>query len=172
MPHHSHPQSPAAISIPHNINSVNANAKITPLDWPTFVARVHQLVITAVRITPPIIPTVPPPNSPPRIITSGHLDQIAFRVYQLSCDNCTGGLEDLFAQASNFASKLHEHKLRVLARLNYLPTWWIFRDRAKLVLVQMQEKQDWIVEDKEMGEMWRVTTLHLEGREKVEQKEK
>ena len=61
------------------------------------------------------------------------------------------------------ASMLPQLKLRALARLNYLPSWWFMREMGCGVMV----RQGWLTDDNEMQSLWKGT---LEWCKRVETK--
>lgn len=58
-------------------------------------------------------------------------------------------MKDITAKASMFS----QLKLRTLARLNYLPSWWYLREMA----CSLMDRQGWLVDDRDMQSFWKET---------------
>ncbi len=61
------------------------------------------------------------------------------------------------------ASMLPQIKLRALAKLNYLPSWWVLREISLNVMM----RQGWLIADDEMQMLWMNT---LDWCRRVEEK--
>lgn len=63
------------------------------------------------------------PASPTDIVTSNQIDRFAHAMWSVCLQN-----GQLLNHANTYASMMNEVKLRALAKLNFLPSWWFLRD--------------------------------------------
>jgi hypothetical protein len=69
----------------------------------------------------------------------------------------------MLVQANNWASMMSEVKLRALARLNFLPSWWFMREQ----LVKVLQAEGRTIDDTCMSAQWQFAT---HGAQKVIEK--
>jgi hypothetical protein len=69
-------------------------------------------------------------------LTSTHIDKIAYIIYE----NCI--YLNLLNVAAKYAAMLSETKLRALAMLNLMATWWFLRERLVRLLSKMHSNID------------------------------
>lgn len=81
-------------------------------------------------------------------VISMRVDRITHVMWDVVFEN-----EEWMKQTTTKASMLPQIKLRALAKLNYLPSWWILRDMARMVMM----RQGWLLEDREMQTLWNNT---------------
>jgi hypothetical protein len=60
--------------------------------------------------------------------TSAEIDQFAYRLWSRCLSTRNGMLLNL---AAKYSAMLGDSKLRTLAMLNYLPSWWFLREKLK-----------------------------------------
>ena len=89
----------------------------------------------------PLNPSIEP-------INSQRIDNIAHAMWQVAFNN-ENMMKDVTAKVAMFS----QLKLRTLARLNYLPSWWYMREMACGVM----QRQGWILNDSEMKTYWNET---------------
>lgn len=99
----------------------------------------------ALRSNRSLIPADPAFKS----VGSQHIDSIVHAMWQVAFDN--GDMPDITAKAAMFS----RIKLRALARLNYLPSWWFLRTIA----CDLMKRQGWNLDDREMQGLWEETVL-------------
>jgi hypothetical protein len=99
-------------------------------------------------------PNTSPPD--PRLSPFGHehLDNIAHAMWELAIEN-----EGVMASAANRASAFPVKTLRALAKLNFLPVWWMFRRSARKFLFDA----GFAVDDSLMNTLWEATTALFES---------
>jgi hypothetical protein len=99
-------------------------------------------------------PNTSPPD--PRLSPFGHehLDNIAHAMWELAIEN-----EGVMASAANRASAFPVKTLRALAKLNFLPVWWMFRRSARKCLFDA----GFAVDDSLMNTLWEATTALFES---------
>ncbi|KZM26050.1 uncharacterized protein EKO05_0005851 [Ascochyta rabiei] len=89
-----------------------------------------------------------PGNVATTTMTSQHIDRFANAMWQVVF-NHENTMRDVTARSAMFSTL----KLRALARLNYLPSWWHLREMACIVMMRMK----WIIDDSEMQGLWMET---------------
>jgi hypothetical protein len=91
--------------------------------------------------------TVPPnPRSNP--VTTEYIDRIAHAMWEIAMAN-----DRIMDVACKQVTDFHMWTLKTLAKLNFLPTWWLFRMIAKNQAAQA----GWKVEDHTMASLWENT---------------
>lgn len=60
----------------------------------------------------------------------------------------------LLQRACQYGSLFSPLKLAALAKLNYLPSWWFFRDLAARYLKEVGVREGWGVDDGDMEGVW------------------
>ncbi|KAJ5062696.1 hypothetical protein J3E74DRAFT_404328 [Bipolaris maydis] len=88
---------------------------------------------------------LPPFPHTTKYLTSKHINDIAHAMWNVAF---THG--DLLQRACQYGAMFSPLKLAALAKLNFLPSWWFFRDLAVKGLKHM----GWNVVDNEMEETW------------------
>jgi hypothetical protein len=93
-------------------------------------------------------PNTSPPD--PRLSPFGHehLDNIAHAMWEIAIEN-----EWVMASAAHRASTFDVITLRALAKLNFLPVWWMFRRAARSCLFDA----GFAVDDSLMNTLWEAT---------------
>jgi hypothetical protein len=86
------------------------------------------------------------PGSP---ITSTEIDNITHAMWQVAFKQ--GGLLQRACQYSALFSHL---KLSALAKLNFLPSWWLLRE---MLVRELTASGGWPVDDEEMENVWKKT---------------
>lgn len=61
--------------------------------------------------------------------------------------------EYMMQNVTAHAAMYSQLKLRALAKMNYLPSWWYLRDMA----CDVMKRQGWNVDDSEMQQLWQGT---------------
>lgn len=102
------------------------------------------LFLAAIRSNPALLPLNPTVDT----INSQRIDNIAHAMWQAAFNN-SKMMNDVTAKASMFS----QLKLRTLAKLNYLPSWWFIREMAYSVM----QSQEFNVDDREMQVYWKET---------------
>ncbi|KAH6633226.1 hypothetical protein C7974DRAFT_471421 [Boeremia exigua] len=110
--------------------------------------------IAALNSKPDLLPSNPTQDP----VRSSRIDRIAHIMWQLVFKQ-DELMKDITAKASMFA----QIKLRALAKLNYLPSWWLLREAA----CDFMKRQRWVVNDSNMQTLWKDT---LEWCKRVETK--
>jgi hypothetical protein len=116
-------------SAQHNAAPNNFNAPSNPLD---------QVIIHIYRNSPTLLP------QRGGAMTSSHIDNVTYAVWQICLKQNNGWILNGVAKTSVM---LDDVKIRALAMLNLLPSWWIMRDRFVSLL---KNNNDWTVDDSEM----------------------
>ena len=101
----------------------------------------HQLLVRALQMKPSLIPRDPLTMA----ITSNHINEIAHTIWQIAFSHGR-----LLQEACQSCAMFPHTTLQVLANLNYLPSWWFFRDMA----VKVMKIQSWAVDDRVMQREW------------------
>lgn len=81
-------------------------------------------------------------------VDSQHIDAIGHAMWQVVFRN-----EPMMREATAKAAMFSQLKLRALARLNYLPTWWFLRDMACSIMT----RSGWLLNDNDMQNHWKET---------------
>ncbi|KAJ4989731.1 hypothetical protein SVAN01_04761, partial [Stagonosporopsis vannaccii] len=98
----------------------------------------------------------PDPTKNP--VSSVRIDRTTHAMWDVVFEN-----ENWMKEVTTKASMLPQIKLRALAKLNYLPSWWFLRDMARMVMM----RQRWILDDSDMQMLWNNT---IEWCKRVESK--
>lgn len=114
----------------------------------------QQIFITAFNSNPELFK--PHPSVIP--MPSRRIDAVAHAMWQIAFDR-----EPVMKEITMKAAMLPQSKLRALARLNYLPSWWYLRSLA----CENIQALNWPIDDSEMQTLWNDT---LEWCKKVESK--
>lgn len=82
---------------------------------------------------------------PTNPVTSRCLDKMAYAMWDIAFK------KDVWMKdATSKGSMLPQLKLRALARLNYLPSWWYLRGVAR----ELCEHRGLLIDDREMQKIW------------------
>lgn len=81
-------------------------------------------------------------------VNSARIDSIAHAMWDVVFER-----ESLMKEVTIKASMLPQIKLRALAKLNYLPSWWFLRDMACGIMA----RQKWLLDDSDMQTLWNST---------------
>lgn len=92
----------------------------------------------------PQLPPVPPTDT----LTSDHIDKLTHKIWEF-CLNFNDG--QLLKVANHYGSMMAELKLRALAKLNFLPSWWFLREQL-LVWLNLTGRQ---INDAQADEHWK-----------------
>lgn len=111
---------------------------------PQISEMITALLVHVIRQNPKLLPQ--DPSKQP--ITSTHVNNIAHAMWQVAFRHGV-----LLQRACQYAALLSPLKLAALAKLNYLPSWWFFRCMALKDIPGLG--QGWILDDREMDEVWR-----------------
>ena len=107
-----------------------------PID-PTLYTGSQQLFIMAIQKDKSLVPVNP--------VTSRYLDNMAYAMWDIAFK------QDVWMNDATLkGSMLPQLKLRALARLNYLPSWWYLRGVAR----DLCERRGLLIDDREMQELW------------------
>jgi|SRR5690242_2170870 len=98
----------------------------------------------------------PDPTKNP--IASMRIDRVTHAMWDVAFEN-----EHWMKEITTKAAMLPLIKLRGLAKLNYLPSWWVLREMARNLMV----RQGWILDDSDMQTLWSNT---IEWCKKIELK--
>ena len=104
----------------------------------------QAIFLAAIRTNRSLLPS----NSSIDPIYSQSIDNIAHAMWQVAFNN-EKTMNDVTAKASMFS----QLKLRTLAKLNYLPSWWFMREMACGVM----QRQSFNMDDREMQTLWKET---------------
>lgn len=77
------------------------------------------------------------------VLNSHHIDDITYAVWQVAHRSHNGNGYILW-KAAEHSSLFSDRKLRALAALNFLPSWWYFREN---VLEDFGRMKAWFVDD-------------------------
>ncbi|CAE6995221.1 hypothetical protein PTTW11_00062 [Pyrenophora teres f. teres] len=80
-----------------------------------------QLLHHVLQHNPALLPITEPPNVP--TLTSPHIDRIAHAMWDLAFRN-----GHVFHMACQYSAMFSPFKLRILAKINFLPSWWFLRE--------------------------------------------
>ncbi|XPS92313.1 hypothetical protein M3J09_001712 [Ascochyta lentis] len=130
-------QNPATFT-PRPSQFQQSNQQPSLNDWP------EKVFMTAIQSNRNLLSGNPAINP----VDSRRIDNIAHAMWQVVF-NHENMMRDVTAKVAMFSTL----KLRALARLNYLPSWWYLREMACTVMM----RQGWVVDDREMQELWRET---------------
>lgn len=107
-----------------------------PVD-PTLNTGSQQLFIIAMQNNKSLVSVNP--------VTSRYLDKVAYDMWDIAFQ------QDVWMKDATLkGSMLPQLKLRALARLNYLPSWWYLRGVAR----DLCERRGLLIDDREMQELW------------------
>lgn len=81
-------------------------------------------------------------------VNSQRVDSIAHAMWQV-----VFRYESMMQDVTTKAAMFSQLKLRALAKLNYLPSWWFIREMACVVM----KNQGWHLDDSEMEILWQET---------------
>ncbi|KAF1936964.1 hypothetical protein EJ02DRAFT_515496 [Clathrospora elynae] len=103
-----------------------------------------QLFIHTLQQNPTLLPfpLSSPTNTP---IASPRIDAIAHAMWQIAFKHGV-----MLQSACQYSALFSPLKLAALAKLNYLPSWWFFRDMA----VEEMNGRGWAVVDRGMEDVW------------------
>ncbi|CAN9080453.1 unnamed protein product [Alternaria alternata] len=101
-----------------------------------------QLLHHVLTTHPNLVPTSPSP------ILSSNIDAIAHTMWQVAFNH-----GPLLARACQYSAMFSPLKLAALAKLNFLPSWWFFREGVMKGLPEMVGER--IVDDGEMQREWK-----------------
>ncbi|KAF2621637.1 hypothetical protein BU25DRAFT_482612 [Macroventuria anomochaeta] len=104
----------------------------------------QKIFLAALQSNRTLVPANPV-NNP---LNSQRIDAVAHAMWQVIFIN-----ENMMKGITTKASMLPQLKLRALARLNYLPSWWFIREMACGVMA----RQGWLMDDSEMQGLWKET---------------
>jgi hypothetical protein len=90
------------------------------------------------------------PNDLTTTLTSAYIDAITYALWLIAV-NSGDGRGDILTAVQKYVILFDEVKLRALARLDLLPTWWFFRERVLDKLVN----GGWTVDDGVMNKVLR-----------------
>ncbi|KAF2130657.1 hypothetical protein P153DRAFT_384916 [Dothidotthia symphoricarpi CBS 119687] len=113
------------------------------LQVPNANTTAHFLFTCAIHNAPSLIPNSPYSNP----ISSLHVDNIANAMWQVAFAHQDGVM---LQQVCMYCAMYSELKLRALAKLNFLPSWWFLREMAVCEL----HGQGWMVDDAVMQGTW------------------
>ncbi|EUC36757.1 hypothetical protein COCCADRAFT_87310 [Bipolaris zeicola 26-R-13] len=114
-----------------------------PTTTNTLNTNLQSNILTYVlQSNPLLIPTTLSRNAR---LTSTRINDIAHAMWNVAFTH-----DDPLQRACQYAAMFSPLKLAALAKLNFLPSWWFFRD---LALKGLQER-GWEVDDAEMEETW------------------
>lgn len=109
-----------------------------PNDWP------QKIFLAALKGSPALV-SGNPLHSP---VNSQRIDNVTHAMWQVVFNH-----EDMMKDITAKASMFSQLKLRTLARLNYLPSWWYLREMA----CSLMDRQGWLVDDRDMQSFWKET---------------
>lgn len=81
-------------------------------------------------------------------IKSKRLDAVAHAMWQVAYRH-----ENMLKTACQYSAMFSHLKLQMLAKLNFLPSWWFLRETATSVMNGYR----WNVDDEEMMTLWNTT---------------
>ncbi|KNG44769.1 hypothetical protein TW65_08295 [Stemphylium lycopersici] len=113
---------------------------------PSQAIQISTTLLAHVLQTNPNLLPANPFTSP---ITSSHIDAIAHTIWQVAFSH-----GDLLQRACQYGSLFSPLKLAALAKLNFLPSWWFFRDLAVRYLKEKGGRERWVVDDGDMEGVW------------------
>jgi hypothetical protein len=108
---------------------------------------INQLLTIVLQGQPTLLP---PPGNP---ILSSHIDAIAHAMWQLAFHQ-----GPMLQTACKYSALFAPLKMAALAKLNYLPSWWFYREMAVRQLVarveeaRKKDKDTEVAEEKGTGE--------------------
>jgi hypothetical protein len=100
-------------------------------------------------------------------ISSYHIDAIAHAMWQVAFKHV-----GMLQHACQYSAMFSPLKLAALAKLNFLPSWWFFRDLIVNELPTLIKRGDgngeekvvgWLIDDKEMQNTWKATVKWCAG---------
>jgi hypothetical protein len=128
----------------HQGQSIDPSTLIRETEGSTLAAAIFNHVISR---APKLLPTDLPNNT----LTSAHIDEITYAMWQVAFSS-NNGSGDMLQVAAKYGSMFSEMKLRALARLNFLPSWWYLRERAfEIILMQ----HNWMIDDSIVDLQWK-----------------
>ncbi|KAH8725022.1 hypothetical protein GQ44DRAFT_727193 [Phaeosphaeriaceae sp. PMI808] len=107
----------------------------------------HRVISTVLLLHPTALPT-----SQSEVITSNQIDDITYKTWDYCITRDQG---QLLLCASQYGAMFGDIKLRVLAKLNYLPSWWFMR----MVVYDWLLKIGRLVDDSHMTLVWNHATI-------------
>ncbi|KAI0587070.1 hypothetical protein A1F96_04704 [Pyrenophora tritici-repentis] len=129
-----------------------------------FIQLLHYVLQKNPTLLPPITATptdhTDPSNTSAPTLTSPDIDRIAHSMWDVAFKN-----RHLFHYACQYSAMFTPLKLRILAKINFLPSWWFLREavingvrglRVAKVKVGGEEEgvKTWRVDDSEMSKVW------------------
>jgi hypothetical protein len=117
------------------MNIQQGNQQLVPIDWR------QKVFLAALKAGKPLLPANPLINP----VTSRRIDNITHAMWQVVFAN-----ELMMQNVTKYSAMFSQLKLRALAKLNYLPSWWYLRDMA----CDIMKQQGWNVDDSEMQGVW------------------
>ena len=87
-------------------------------------------------------------------VNSQRVDGITHAMWQV-----VFSYESMMQDVTTKAAMFSQLKLRALAKLNYLPSWWFIREMACMVM----KHQGWQLDDREMQILWQETVEWCKG---------
>ncbi|KAF2036504.1 hypothetical protein EK21DRAFT_105823 [Setomelanomma holmii] len=104
---------------------------------------IMHLLVLVTKSNPALLP-----SSPTESILSAHIDDITSKMWGLAIFQQDGKIMN---EVTKYAAVLSEVKLRALARLNFLPSWWVLREQV----VAGFQRTGKLVDDTTMTMQWR-----------------
>lgn len=115
---------------------------LQPAQQPTQTGIPQQIFLAALKRNNALYPVAPKTNP----IGSRRIDAIAHSMWDV-----VFAREAMMTEVTMKAALFAPLKLRALARLNWLPSWWFLREMA----VTLMKQQGWLVDDSERQGEWR-----------------
>ncbi|KAI1513521.1 hypothetical protein L13192_01101 [Pyrenophora tritici-repentis] len=152
------PPGPPPSQVPANPFTTN------PVPPNPFIQLLHYVLQKNPTLLPPITATptdhTDPSNTSAPTLTSPDIDRIAHSMWDVAFKN-----RHLFHYACQYSAMFTPLKLRILAKINFLPSWWFLREavingvrglRVAKVKVGGEEEgvKTWRVDDSEMSKVW------------------
>ena len=137
--------------------TLNTQQPSAPLSATVQSAQSYQLMNNLLRHVLQTQPTLLPfvPSTP---ITSTHIDNIAHTMWQIAFKHVV-----MLQRACQYSAMFSPLKLAALAKLNFLPSWWFFRDLVVGGLPELIKGVDGkgeekvcgvVIDDREMQGAW------------------
>jgi hypothetical protein len=149
----------ATATFPAKLPSAAPNPHQAPI-LPSTTSQKMQMTNNLLRFVLESQPSLLPPDlvGP---ISSYHIDAIAHAVWQVAFKHV-----GMLQRARQYSAMFSPLKLAALAKLNFLPSWWFFRDLIVRELPTLIKRGDgngeekvvgWLIDDKEMQNTWKET---------------
>lgn len=117
-------------------------SSMQPAQQPAHPSLSRHIFLAALKRNNALHPVAPKTNP----IASRRIDAIAHSMWDLVFNR-----EAVMTEVTMKAALFAPLKLRALARLNWLPSWWLLREMA----VTLMKQQGWLVDDSERQAEWR-----------------